>query len=204
MPSRPLHVTFVCSGNICRSPMGHVVLAHMVESAGLSDAVVVSSSGTGDWHVGEQADPRTVEVLAQHGYDGTRHRAREFDPTEFDGLDLVLASDQGHVRTLQRLAGSAENLAKIRLVREFDPSAVAAGTLETSDPWYGGDEHFSRCFEAVEAACHGILDHLRRALQAPTPADDARSVPGAKSRKASRSGSGHGTRSRPAAGSASH
>ncbi|MEO5743811.1 MAG: low molecular weight protein-tyrosine-phosphatase [Terracoccus sp.] len=198
MLARPLHVTFVCSGNICRSPMGHVVLGRMIDSAGLSDEVVVSSSGTGDWHVGEHADPRTIEVLARHGYDGTRHRAREFDPTEFDGLDLVLASDQGHVRTLQRLAGSEDNLAKIRLVREFDQSAVDAGTLETSDPWYGGEEHFARCFEAVEAACHGILEHLRRTLLASTPHNEARSATVAKNQTPDRSGAGPDTRPAPA------
>jgi protein-tyrosine phosphatase len=76
----------------------------------------------------------------------------------------VLASDEGHVRTLQRLAGTSANRRKIRLVREFDPTAVEAGTLETSDPWYGGDEHFARCFAEVEAACHGILDHVRATL----------------------------------------
>jgi protein-tyrosine phosphatase len=155
---------FVCSGNICRSPMGHVILQRLVDDAGLSDHVRVSSSGTGDWHVGEHADPRTVQVLAQHGYDGSRHRAREFDPEEFDDLDLVLASDEGHVRTLQRLARTPGNRSKIRLVREFDPEAVAAGTLETGDPWYGGAEHFDRCFAEVEAACHGILHHVRDQL----------------------------------------
>ena len=79
-------------------------------------------------------------------------------------VDLVLASDEGHVRALQRLARTPHNRAKIRLVREFDPEAVAAGTLETSDPWYGGDDHFARCFQEVEAACHGILDHVREQL----------------------------------------
>ena len=161
MSPRPLHVTFVCSGNICRSPMGHVILQRMVSDAGLHDHVRVTSSGTGDWHVGEHADPRTVAVLAQHGYDGSRHRAREFDPDEFADLDLVLASDTGHVRVLQRLARTPDNRAKIRLVREFDPEAVAAGTLETADPWYGDDAHFLRCFTEIEAACRGILDHLR-------------------------------------------
>jgi protein-tyrosine phosphatase len=164
MSSRPLHVTFVCSGNICRSPMGHVILQRMVDDAGLSEHVRVSSSGTGDWHVGEHADPRTVKVLAQHGYDGSRHRAREFDPDEFDEVDLVLASDEGHVRTLNRLARTPHNRGKIRLVREFDPDAVEAGTLETGDPWYGGEEHFARCFAEVEAACRGILHHVRAQL----------------------------------------
>ena len=144
--------------------MGHVILQRLVDDAGLSDQVQVSSCGTGDWHVGEHADPRTVEVLAEHGYDGSRHRAREFDPDEFDDLDLVLASDEGHVRTLRRLARTPQNRSKIRLVREFDPKAVAAGTLETGDPWYGGPEHFARCFAEVEAACHGILHHVRDQL----------------------------------------
>jgi len=144
--------------------MGHVILQRLVDDAGIAEDVRVSSSGTGDWHVGEHADPRTVAVLAEHGYDGSRHRAREFDPDEFDDLDLVLASDEGHVRTLQRLARTPQNRSKIRLVREFDPEAVAAGTLETGDPWYGGAEHFARCFAEVEAACHGILHHVRDQL----------------------------------------
>ncbi|HSU73478.1 MAG TPA: low molecular weight protein-tyrosine-phosphatase [Terrabacter sp.] len=164
MSSRPVRVTFVCSGNICRSPMGHVILQSMVEDAGLAHHVRVSSSGTGDWHVGEQADPRTVATLASHGYDASRHRAREFDPAEFDEFDLVLASDSGHVRTLRRLARTPEDRGKIRLVREFDPEAVAAGTLETDDPWYGSEEHFARCFAEVEAACRGILAHIRDQL----------------------------------------
>lgn len=144
--------------------MGEVILGRLTAAAGLQDHVVISSSGTGDWHVGEQADPRTVEVLAQHGYDGSRHRAREFDPGEFDRLDLVLASDHGHVRTLQRLARTDRNRAKIRLIREFDEQAVRAGTLDTDDPWYGGPEQFARCFTDVEAACHGVLEHVRAAV----------------------------------------
>jgi len=144
--------------------MGHVILEKLVDEAGLRDEVRITSSGTGDWHVGEHADPRTLAVLADHGYDASHHRAREFDPTEFEEVDLVLASDEGHVRALQRLARTPQNRAKIRLVREFDPEAVAAGTLETSDPWYGGDEHFARCFQEVEAACHGILEHVREQL----------------------------------------
>ncbi|MEO7130636.1 MAG: low molecular weight protein-tyrosine-phosphatase [Dermatophilaceae bacterium] len=161
MPGRPVHVTFVCSGNICRSAMGQAILRKLVTDAGLGGDVRISSSGTGDWHVGEQADPRTIEVLAAHGYDGSTHRAREFDSSEFDDLDLVLAADEGHVRQLTRWARRPEHRTKIRLLREFDPAAVEAGTLETDDPWYRSNEHFLRCFREVEAACHGVLDHLQ-------------------------------------------
>ena len=183
MPARPIRVTFVCSGNICRSPMGHVILERLVDDAGLGDRVAITSSGTGDWHVGEQADPRTIEVLAEHGYDGTGHRAREFDVTEFDDLDLVLASDEGHVRFLQRAAGTPHNRAKIHLTREFDPTAVAEGTLETSDPWYGGEPEFARCFAEVERACRGVLEHLEQQLadEPSRSADGGRPSPSGRS-----------------------
>lgn len=145
--------------------MGHVILEKLLDDAGLSDRVVVSSSGTGSWHVGEPADQRTISVLAANGYDGTRHRASEFDPAQLDDVDLVLASDSGHVDHLRQLARTPEQQRKIRLVREFDPAAVAAGTVETNDPWYGGEEHFVRCFTEVEAACVGILAHVRGRLE---------------------------------------
>ncbi|MCX6489542.1 MAG: protein tyrosine phosphatase, partial [Rhodococcus sp.] len=44
--SEPLHVTFVCTGNICRSPMAEKVFAAHLSEAGLSDAVRVPSAGT--------------------------------------------------------------------------------------------------------------------------------------------------------------
>lgn len=142
--------------------MGQVILSQLVADAGLGAKVRVSSSGTGDWHVGNPADPRTIEVLAEHGYDGSHHRAREFDPSEFEDLDLVLAADEGHVRQLTRWARGPEDRAKIRLMREFDPEAVAAGTLETDDPYLvGARENFLRCFDEVEAACLGVFEHLR-------------------------------------------
>lgn len=145
--------------------MGDVILTQLVEEAGLSDRVRVTSSGTGDWHVGEQADPRTIQVLHRHGYDGSAHRASQFDADTFDDVDLVLASDLGHVRALRGLARSDEDRDKIRLVREFDPEAVASGTLETDDPWYGDEAGFARCFREVEAACRGILSHLEERLR---------------------------------------
>ena len=157
---RPLHVTFVCSGNICRSPMGHVILTQLIDDARLSDRVIVSSSGTGDWHVGEPADPRTVAVL-----DATRLRrvgppGPGFTAATFDDADLVLASDSGHVRHLRRLARTPEDRDKIRLVREFDPPPSLRAPSRRMTRGSADEEHFLRCFAEVEAACKGILEHV--------------------------------------------
>ncbi len=165
----PLHVTFVCSGNICRSPMGDVVLRDLLAEAGLAGQVTVDSAGTGSWHVGDGADPRTVQTLARHGYDGSRHVAQQFLPGWFDGRDLVLAADSGHRRTLAGLARTDDERARIRLLREFDPAAVASGDLETDDPWYGDTEDFERCYREVEAACRGLVVDLRARLAQGDP-----------------------------------
>ena len=60
--------------------MAHVVLEQRLADAGLADRVEVTSSGTGDWHVGEPMDRRAAATLTAAGYDATRHRARQYDP----------------------------------------------------------------------------------------------------------------------------
>jgi protein-tyrosine phosphatase len=165
-------VCFVCSGNICRSPMGEVILRSMFLHAGMAEQVAVDSAGTGGWHEGDAADPRTVSALQRHGYDGTRHRAREFQRVWFSGRDLILGADRGHLRELRRWAPDAQASAKVRLLREFDPAAVDSGLLEVADPYYGGAEDFDRCLTVVERACRGVVDHLRAELTGrPGPVD---------------------------------
>ena len=154
--NRPFHVTVVCTGNICRSPMGQVILSDLLEDAGLGDAVTVDSAGTTRWEVGNPIDPRAAAELRRRGYDGSAHVARQFEPGWFPETDLILAADAGHASVLRRWAPTKEDAAKVHLLREFDPTAVEAGTLEIDDPWYGDEEAFVRCFTEVEAACHGV------------------------------------------------
>ncbi len=167
----PYRICFVCSGNICRSPMAEVVLRRMADDAGLGHLVDVDSAGTGDWHVGERADGRATTALAARGYDGSGHRARVFEPGWFAGRDLVVALDRGHERILRSWAPSAAARDKVRLLRSFDPSAVAVGgplprggELDVRDPYYDGPKAFEDALDQVEHACAGLLDHVRAAI----------------------------------------
>ncbi|WP_416518614.1 low molecular weight protein-tyrosine-phosphatase [Streptomyces achromogenes] len=155
-------VCFVCTGNICRSPMAEAVFRARVAEAGLEDLVVVDSAGTDGWHEGEPADPRTVSVLAEHGYD-SEHTARRFLPSWFARLDLVIALDTGHLRALRRLAPTEEDARKIRLLRSYDPGA--GPDLDVPDPYYGGRDGFEECLEMVEAASTGLLAAVQDELE---------------------------------------
>ena len=83
-------ICFVCTGNICRSPIAETIFKSIVKKAGFEKQVAVMSAGTGDWHVGEPSDERTLAALKAHGYNGAGHRARQFDPSWFSTLDLVV------------------------------------------------------------------------------------------------------------------
>jgi protein-tyrosine phosphatase len=152
----PYRVVFVCLGNICRSPIAEVVLRKLVDDAGLGDQVDVSSAGTAEWHVGKRADQRTLDVLARHGYDGDRHRARQFEKDWFDRHDLVLALDRSNLADLQALA-APDHTGKVRLLMSFDSSA---GVTDVPDPYYGGPEGFDHALSLIEGACRGVLDHV--------------------------------------------
>jgi protein-tyrosine phosphatase len=154
-------VTFVCTGNICRSPMAEHVLRRHVEEAGLD--VVVDSSGTGSWHVGDPADHRTVSTLRRHGYTSA-HSARQFQPAWFDQYDLIIALDRGHLRDLRRLARTEQEQAKIRSLRSFDRDAGA--DLDVPDPYYGGNAEFEHVLDLIEAALPGLLAEIGAASKA--------------------------------------
>ncbi|GAB2733903.1 low molecular weight protein-tyrosine-phosphatase [Streptomyces bullii] len=153
-------VCFVCTGNICRSPMAESVFRARVEEAGLADLVEVDSAGTGGWHEGEGADPRAAAVLEDNGY-ALDHTARQFQPSWFSRLDLVVALDAGHLRALRR--PTEQDAAKVRLLRSYDPAA--GDDLDVPDPYYGARDGFDECLEMVERASAGLLAAVREEVE---------------------------------------
>ena len=148
-------IALVCLGNICRSPMAHVVLEQQLADAGLADAVEVESSGTGGWHEGHPMDERAAATLTRADYDPTRHRARTFDASWHDYHDLVLAMDRDNLGAV----GGRDD--RTRLFRDLDP--VDPGE-EVPDPYYGGGEGFEEVLHMVERTSASLVTVLRHEL----------------------------------------
>ena len=153
-----MRICFVCLGNICRSPTAEGVMRKLVDQAGLAHAIAIDSAGTGEWHVGEQPDPRTVEAAARRGI-SLDHLARTFTRDDFDRFDLVLAMDRDNYDTLQRLARGRTHVPPIRMLRSFDDAAPA--DAEVPDPYSGEDDGFEEVLDICERACRGLLAHVR-------------------------------------------
>ena len=160
-----VRVALVCLGNICRSPMAHVVLEERLAAAGLDDRVKVTSSGTGGWHSGEPMDRRAAAVLTDAGYDPTRHVARRFTTDWYAENDLILAMDHSNQADIVDLAPDVASMAKVKMFRDFDPEA-GDGDLEVPDPWYGGPDGFTAVLGMVERTADSLVEHLRERLEA--------------------------------------
>jgi protein-tyrosine phosphatase len=147
-----LHVTFVCTGNICRSVMAEKMFADQVRRRGLGEVVRVTSAGTGNWHVGSCADERASNVLRTHGYP-TDHCAAQVDDDHL-AADLIVALARNHVRMLRQLGVDED---RIRMLRSFDPRS-GAHAPDVDDPYYGDAADFEKAFAVIEAALPGLHD----------------------------------------------
>lgn len=165
----PTRVLFVCLGNICRSPLAEAIFLKMIEDRAIADRFIVDSCGTGGWHEGQHADPRSIHVGAKYGVP-VHSIARQFRDTDIDAHDLVIAMDKSNEYNLVKLGVDP---AIIRRMRSFDPTTPEGP--DVPDPYYGGDDGFDKVYEMLVRSCEGMLSTLFRDPTSTVP--DPRSRP---------------------------
>jgi protein-tyrosine phosphatase len=146
----------VCLGNICRSPLAEGILAHKISRHGLP--WTVDSAGTGNWHVGQGPDPRSVAVAEQNGIDISGQRARQFRADDFDRFDYILVMDAQNLRDVLRHAKTDEHRSKVRLMLDYTHPGQNRGV---PDPYYD-DDGFTEVYQLLDAACERLIEELRK------------------------------------------
>ncbi|OHU64964.1 low molecular weight protein-tyrosine-phosphatase [Mycobacteroides chelonae] len=155
-----LYVTFVCTGNICRSPMAEKIFAHQLAARGLARRVRVNSAGTRNWFTGQPADPRAVNVLAAQGYP-TDHCVTQVSNDHLRA-DLIVALARKHAWRVLYLGAERE---RVRLLRSFALS-VGRAVPDVEDPYYGTLEDFEEVLKVIESAMPGVHRWVDAALAA--------------------------------------
>jgi protein-tyrosine phosphatase len=145
-----MKVLMVCLGNICRSPLAEGVLKHKTKELGLD--WFVDSAGTGDWHVGELPDRRSIAVAKKYGIDLTDQRARHFKSKDLDGFDLILVMDKDNYWDVMRLAKTDAQRQKVQMIMNYvHPNSDAI----VPDPYY--DNRFELVYDLLDDACDAVI-----------------------------------------------
>jgi protein-tyrosine phosphatase len=154
-------------GNICRSPMAAAVLSNRTAEWN-KPRIVVDSSGTGAWHVGQGAHPTSRRVWEAAGYT-YEHSARQFQSSDFFTTDLILVMDSGNFNNIINLADSDDSRSKVFYLRSFDPSLASIDPtsaqfhkLEVPDPYNQSIEAYQETLLMIEHAVDGLLQELKR------------------------------------------
>lgn len=148
-------VLFVCTGNICRSPLAHGVFQHLVDQEGIGLQFRLESAGTDSYHVGDQMDPRMRKTALDHGI-SFNHQARRVSDQDLQDYDVIFAMDLGHYRKLRSMAKLPDQIHKIKMFREFDP--LGSSQDEVPDPYYGGPEGFEQVYQIIHRTSKAILE----------------------------------------------
>jgi low molecular weight protein-tyrosine phosphatase len=160
-----IRVLFVCTGNVCRSPMARGVFERALERAGLSDEVEVDAAGTHAFHLDAAADPRAQEAMARRGIDISDSRARRLAPADFRRFDYLIAMDMENYRFVEALRPQ-DTRPVIRLFMEYAPHFRMS---EIPDPYYGSSWWFDRVLDMIDAAAEGLMAELQERLIARVP-----------------------------------
>jgi protein-tyrosine phosphatase len=161
-----IRIEMVCLGNICRSPMAAAVLHNKAMELN-KPKVIVTSSGTSNYHIGEGAHKSSVRTWEAAGYK-YNHSAKQFSKRSFTEQDLILCMDLSNRALVLTAAASDEERAKVFLLRQFDPELSAidptsrqAERLVVPDPWGSEMDAFEEVLAMIERATDGLIQKLK-------------------------------------------
>jgi len=157
-----LDILFVCTGNICRTPMAEYLLKDMINRENLQNLMQVGSAGTGALE-GYPAAELTTAVGKAHGIDTTPHRARSVSPQLLKEADIVLCMERHHLVDLYQIFPHFRE--KIFLLKKFAMgNSEAEGSIK--DPYGGPKSHYEETFLEIKEEVERIWPELKRLANA--------------------------------------
>lgn len=149
----PKSILFVCLGNICRSPMAKAVFDYVSTTEGNhKSSYSTTSAGTASYHLGDDADQRTLTVCKQNQVP-IHHLAQQIQIKHWESANLIFGMDKENVIALRRIIPEVFHH-KIYLIGDFDPVTPGA---DVPDPYYGSIHDFEKVFEQLHRISKNLI-----------------------------------------------
>lgn len=146
-----MNVLFVCTGNICRSPLAEGILRDKFKQFHLQGNI--DSCGFESFHVGDRPDNRAQSVARNHGLDISNHRSRLFRISDFDHFDKIYVMDSTHYHNVMRYARSESDRQKVDYIMNV---LFPGSNVPVRDPWYDDIDAFEKVYAQLDSACESV------------------------------------------------
>ena len=151
-----ISVSFVCLGNICRSPMAAAIFSNRTKDLS-SPRAIVESGGTSSWHIGQGPHPQSKRTWERAGYEYT-HRASQFTTLDLERIDLILTMDSENHANVTSLSSNEQLSRKVFMMRDFDTTIKPGASVP--DPYSQEDAAYEHVKELLESAIDGLIETL--------------------------------------------
>ena len=148
-----MNVLFVCTGNICRSPLAEGILRKKFSEKNIRG--VVDSCGFESFHTGDNPDHRAQQVARKNGVDISAHASRLFTLEDFDRFDKIFVMDSSHYQAVMRKARHDADRNKVDFIRNV---IYPGQNKPVKDPYYDHFSAFETVYEQLDEACEQLAE----------------------------------------------
>lgn len=146
-----VNVLFICHGNICRSPIAHMILNNYIKVHNLEDQISVDSKACSSEEIGNSIYPNAKKCLIEHSIPIIEHYATKFEAKDYKYYDYIICMDKDNIYRMNKIKNDTDN--KYYLLFDFINQ-----NREVADPWYTRD--FNKTFNDLIEGINGFINYL--------------------------------------------
>ena len=147
-------ILVVCTGNICRSPMGEGVLRYKVNQARLSH-IHIHSAGTSGWDRYEPTS-EAIQACSEMGIDISFQRSAPITVQMIQKADLTVAMEKHHINRMVRFYDAPAE--KLFLLGDFH---IEKPGMEIEDPYGMPLSYYRKTLQIICQCSEGLMERLK-------------------------------------------